>query len=145
VHALLENGAEMERLLKLMRAMRRRFDQDGRTDVLHVAFDDNAVCLWGCDRSGTPILLASIAWRLVKRVCFKDNGPAASDMIYLFARDPVQVLIVPLEATGGQDFWRHLRVRGLFPARLHERATLSMDGGYYCWPPLDGLKKSVDS
>lgn len=132
----------MEPLLEIVRAMRRGLDPNGRHDVVRVIFDDDGASLWGRDASGPLMQRASFAWNAVTRVCFKDNGPAASDLLYVFTRERTQALVVPLEASGGGDFWRQLPGRGLFPASLHERATLSMDGRYYCWPPLGGVDEA---
>lgn len=119
-------------LLELLRAMRRHLD--GADEVIRLRFDDETVSLWARDATGGLVLRAAFAWASVTRVCFKDNGPLISDHLYVFTRERGSVLVVPLEAEGGGEFWRQLPARGLFPAWLHERATLSMDGRLYCWP-----------
>ena len=134
----------MDRLLEIIRAMRRRFDDGEHSDVLRLTFDDYGVCLWGDNTAEEPILRATFAWESVTRICFKDNGPSFTDLLYVFTRERTQALIVPLETMGGGEFWRQLRARGLFPPRLHERATRSMDGRYYCWPPLGSRDEAPD-
>ncbi len=129
----------MDRWLEIVRAMRRRVDSNGGYHVVMITCDDTGAVLWRRDAAGDMQRQASFAWSAVTRVCFKDNGPASSDLLYVFTRDSAQAWLVPLEASGGGDFWRELPARGLFPASLHERATLAMDGRYYCWPPLGGF------
>lgn len=101
-----------------------------------VSFDEHTVRLWKRSPAGERVTRATFAWRSVFRICFKDSGPLTSDLIYVVTREPGSTLVVPLEVDGGGEFWRHLPARGLFPVWLHEQATLSTDGGLYCWPPL---------
>jgi hypothetical protein len=122
-------------LLELLQAMRRHTGT-GADQIRSLSFDEETVRLWRRDAAGDPVLHAEFAWDAVMRICFKDNGPLASDHLYVRTRERRAALVVPLEAVGGGDFWRQLPARGLFPAWLHEKATLSMDGRFYCWPPL---------
>ncbi|HEX2082563.1 MAG TPA: hypothetical protein VHF86_03650 [Xanthomonadaceae bacterium] len=122
-------------MIEMIRAMR-RLDPDGRHAAVRVTFDDDGATLWGPDPSGEMTQRARFAWAAVTRVCFKDNGPAAADLLFVFTRDRSRALVVSLEAEGGGEFWRELPSRGLFPAALHERATLAMDGRFYCWPSM---------
>jgi len=128
----------MDRLLETLRAMRRDLGVDASHHILHsqVSYDEEGVCLHGKDADGNSVQQARFAWTALRRVCFKDNGPMASDVVYVITADNERTLAIPLEAIGGGEFWRQLRVRGIFPAEQHERATLSMDGRLYCWPPL---------
>ena len=91
-----------------------------------------------CSRTedGAEALLLQFTWPKILRICFKDNGPMASDVVYVMTTDSEHVLAIQLEADGGGDFWRALPQYGVFPPGLHERATCSMDGGLYCWPAL---------
>lgn len=134
----------MDRLLEIIRAMRRRFDEGGPYEVMRLSLDDKGVRLWGNDESGATVLRGTFAWESVTRVCFKDNGPSFTDLLYVFTRERTRALVVPLESEGGGELWRQLPKRGLFPVPLHERATLSMDGRYYCWPPLGGHGETAD-
>jgi len=128
----------MDRLLEAIRAMRRDLGVDASHHALYsqVSYDDESVSLHGMDADGSLVMQARFAWTAISRVCFKDNGPMASDVVYVITTDKERTLAIPLEAVGGGEFWRQLRTRGVFPAELHERATLSMDGRLYCWPPL---------
>lgn len=130
-----ESGVEP--LLEALQDLRRRLDR-GVDERLSVRFDERSVRLWRRVRGGARVLQAAFAWSDVSRVCFKDNGPLASDLLLVSTRHPRGAVIVPLEADGGGALWRQLPARGLFPAWLHERATLSMDGGFHCWPPVPG-------
>jgi len=128
----------MDRLLEAIRAMRRDLGVDASHQVVYsqVSYDDESVSLHGMGADGSLLMQARFAWTAISRVCFKDNGPMASDVVYVITTDKERTLAIPLEAVGGGEFWRQLRTRGVFPAELHERATLSMDGRLYCWPPL---------
>ena len=121
-------------MIDMIRAMR-RLDPSGRHVAVRVAFDDEGASVWGPGPSGEMAQRARFAWSAVIRVCFKDNGPGAADLVYVFTRGRNRALVLSLEAAGGGEFWRELPQRGLFPAALHERATLAMDGRFYCWPP----------
>jgi hypothetical protein len=131
-----KGGSPMDPLLDAVRKMRRDLGLEISQHVLcmHVGLDDERVRLYREDAAGRRVLQAQFAWTAIRRVCFKDNGPMASDMVYVIAGD--RTLVIPLEADGGGDFWRQLRVRGVVPPEMHEQATLSMDGRFYCWPPL---------
>lgn len=126
---------DLESTVELMKAMRRHLDR-GVGDGAAVTFDEHTVRLWKRSSTGERIARAEFAWNSVFRICFKDSGPLASDLLYVVTRDPASTLVVPLEMDGGGAFWRQLPARGLFPAWLHEQATLSTDGSLYCWPPL---------
>ena len=131
----------MDPLLDAIRRMRRDLGLQISRHVLcmHVGFDDERVRLYRA-AAGRRELDAQFPWAAIRRVCFKDNGPMASDMVYVIADD--RTFVIPLEADGGGDFWRQLRVRGVVPPGLHEQATLSMDGRFYCWPPWEGPNKT---
>jgi hypothetical protein len=129
-------------LLEALQDLRRRLDR-GVDERLCVRFDERSVRLWRRVPGGGRVLRAAFAWGDVSRVCFKDNGPLASDLLFVSTRRSRGAVIVPLEADGGGALWRQLPARGLFPAWLHERATLSMDGGFHCWPPAPGRGRSL--
>jgi len=130
----------MDPFLDALRAMTRDLEGNASPRILrtHVSFDDQCVSLHNRNARGVPVLQVQFAWASIRRVCFKDNGPMASDVLYVVTASGDRTLVIPLEAAGGGEFWRQLRARGLFPPELHERATLSMDGRFYCWPPLAG-------
>jgi hypothetical protein len=126
----------MDQLLDALRAMRRDLGLEIAFHALYtqVDFDDERVSLHSRNAGSAQALRVQFAWAAIRRVCFKDNGPMASDVLYVMTADG-RTFAIPLEAVGGGDFWRQLRTREVFPAALHERATLSMDGRFYCWPP----------
>ena len=74
------------------------------------------------------------AWKNVRRVCFKDGGLMASDIIYVSLKEPDRVVVVPTEATGGVAFFGALVERGLFPDKAWRRAMGNTSGGMHCWP-----------
>jgi hypothetical protein len=126
---------DMDSMPELLQAMRRHLDRGIDHHHAGVSFDEHTVRLWKRSPGGERVPRATFAWSSVRRICFKDSGPFASDLLYVFTRNPDSALVVPLEVDGGGEFWRQLPARGLFPSWLHERATLSTDGGFYCWPP----------
>ena len=77
----------------------------------------------------------SFEWSTVERVCFKDEGLEASDVLYVFTSLRPESFVIPVEAKGGDEFFNELVSRGLFPAQLMKEAALSIDGRHYCWPP----------
>jgi hypothetical protein len=127
----------MDQLLDALRAMRRDLGLEAslHAPYTQIEFDDECVSLHGRNVSGIQAPRVQFAWTAIRRVCFKDNGPMASDVLYVMTADSDRTFAIPLEAVGGGDFWRQLRTRGVFPAALHEQATLAMDGRFYCWPP----------
>jgi hypothetical protein len=120
----------------LIRRMRFLMEPKALRSALCVSFDAEHVWIRRRESKGRYDVRVRFAWASVRRVCFKDNGPMASDEMYVFISDRPRALTIPLEADGGGAFWRELRTRGVFPAELHEQATLSTDGRLYCWPPL---------
>ena len=99
----------------------------------HVEFDESLVVM----RATPPAKQSwdqSFPWSSVTRVCFKDEGPFASDGIYVFTSLRPESFVVPIEANGGDAFFQALVARGLFPEDLAGKAITSTDGGLYCWP-----------
>lgn len=96
-----------------------------------VAFDDDYITLNAVSIRGV-VTARRIRWSAIRFICFKDNGPSASDLIYLSA-SAMEIFAIPLECDGGRELWRAIRDRGAFPAALHDAATMSMGGGIYCW------------
>jgi hypothetical protein len=136
----------MERLLQIIRRMRDLLDEDPGRRTLQVSYDLHHIWLRRRDEDGYDMSVR-FAWSSIRRVCFKDCGPMASDMLYVFTGARGKALTIPLEAQGGGAFWRELRTRSLFPPALHEEATLSTNGRLYCWPALaepesDGIDRS---
>jgi hypothetical protein len=126
----------MDELLEIIRGFQSRIHADLPCKRIRVAFDETTVWVDECRQDECPAVTTRFAWEHIRRICFKDNGPMASDVIYLFVVGHVQTLTIPLESDGGGLLWRELRARGIFPRTLHEQATLSTDGRLYCWPPV---------
>jgi hypothetical protein len=132
-------NAGVDRWLDIVRAMRCRVEPRGGGDAMAITCDDVGVVVWYREAAGDMRPRGGFAWSTVTRICFKDNGPASSDVLYVFTQCNPRAWRVPLEAAGAGELWRQLPARGLFPPSLHERATLAMDGRCYCWPPLGGF------
>ncbi|HEX3896886.1 MAG TPA: hypothetical protein VHW73_11805 [Rudaea sp.] len=126
----------MDELLEIIRGFQSRTHADLPCKRIRVAFDETTICVDEWRHDERPAVTTRFAWESIRRICFKDNGPMASDVIYLFVAGYVQALAIPLESDGGGLLWRELRARGIFPRTLHEQATLSTDGRLYCWPPV---------
>lgn len=77
---------------------------------------------------------ASFEWSSVQRVCFKGEGPLASDGIYVFTSKRPESYVIPTEARGGADLWSEILRRGLFDFDLAARAASAVEG-LFCWPP----------
>jgi hypothetical protein len=70
----------------------------------------------------------------VIRVCFKTEGPLASDGIYVFTSERPESYAILTEASGGTEFWSEILRRGLFDGNLAIQAASSNEG-FFCWPP----------
>jgi hypothetical protein len=132
----LRSTGDMSDLSKIVRGFQKRTSDDSLSSRVSVAFDNENVCVRRVAKDGYPGDTARFAWDSILRTCFKDNGPMASDLIYLFVAGTIRPLTIPLECEGAGLLWRELRTRGIFPKTLHEQATLSTDGRLYCWPPV---------
>jgi hypothetical protein len=77
-------------------------------------------------------------WSDITRVCFKDEGISASDILFLELRGQKKPATVLTEAAGGPAFVAELVSRGLFPRHMLDKAVGSSTGGMYCWPPNEG-------
>jgi len=126
----------MSDLSAFIRRFQNRTAEDSRGDHVVVVCDEECICVHNIKADGHAPVTTRCAWESILRVCFKDNGPMASDLIYLFVAGNTRPLAIPLESDGAGILWRELRARGIFPKTLHERATLSTDGRLYCWPPV---------
>ena len=128
----------MDQWIELIRStMRSDPGIEATPQVLYVrvSFDNDRVMLHRRKQGGAEAFRTQFTWPSILRNCFKDYGPMASDVVYVISTDSEHVLAIPLEAEGG-NFWRALPQYGVFPPGLHERASCSMDGSLYCWPPL---------
>jgi hypothetical protein len=77
----------------------------------------------------------SFCWSNIRRVCFKDGGMFASDIIYISLKHPDSVMVIPTQAKGGPEFFGALCDRGLFPEVIWRKAVGDSSGGMHCWPP----------
>lgn len=112
-------------LLERLRARRRAWWQ-----AFEVSFDRECVVVRHTRKRVTE---ERFQWSNVRRVCFKDRG-LSSDVFFVFTSERPEPFMVPVEANGGDAFWRALRQRGLFPDAVSAAAVQSTDGGYHCWP-----------
>ncbi|HEU4670724.1 MAG TPA: hypothetical protein VFR91_08440 [Dyella sp.] len=101
----------------------------------HVTFDDVHVHL-DVHPPGRPAWQDAFGWDAIVRVCFRDEGPYASDGLYIFTTLRPESFVIPTEADGGEAFFVALFERGYFPAEVFRKAVASTDGGLYCWPAL---------
>ena len=101
-----------------------------------MTFDDSMVYLKATPPGKAP-WEQSFPWSSVERICFKDEGPYASDGIYVFTSVRLESFVIPTEASGGEGFLPAAVSRNLYPSELMLKAATSTDGGFYCWPPSD--------
>jgi hypothetical protein len=104
-------------------------------DWFHVTFDETKVTM-SARPPGKQSWEQSFLWSEVTRVCFKSEGLAASDDVYVFTSQRSESFVVPTEAQGGLEFWSKVVNRGLFPAELAIQAALLKEGATLCWPPI---------
>ena len=102
----------------------------------HVTFDDTHVHL-DVHPPGRPAWRDAFPWSAIVRVCFKDEGPYASDGLYIFTTLRPESFVIPTEADGGDALFVALFGRGYFPDEVFRQAISSTDGGFYCWPALE--------
>lgn len=104
-----------------------------------VTFDGEKVSIRAAPRGREP-WEQEFSWSSVERICFKDEGPWASDGIYVFISLRPESYVIPTEASGGTEFLNELITPNFFPAEVAIKAAGSTDGGYYCWPPIEGQR-----
>jgi hypothetical protein len=75
------------------------------------------------------------AWRDIARVCFRDAGLYASDVLSVTVRGREKLVIVPMEAKGASQLVGALAEKGYFPEHIWRRAFGDTGGGTHCWPP----------
>jgi hypothetical protein len=84
-----------------------------------------------------PAFNQSFSWSDIVRVCVKDGGLNASDVIYIDLRGRDKPAIVLTEAKGGARLFGALCDRGLLPEEVWRRALGDTNGGTHCWPPIE--------
>jgi hypothetical protein len=121
-------------LLASVKAWYRRRQPLPLNEWFFVTFDNERVTL-RANPPGRDSWDQSFTWSSITRVCFKDEGPYASDGLYIFTSERAESFVVPTEAHGGDEFFGALAGRGFFPPEVMASAVRSVDGGLYCWPP----------
>ena len=109
-------------------------------DWFRVTWSDTGVDLDVAPPGSDP-WRASFKWSSVTRVCFKAEGPLASDGIYVFTSERPESYAIPTEASGGAGFWEEILKRGLFDPELAITAAQSTEG-LYCWPPVEEAEEA---
>ena len=120
--------------LKRWRNLRgpRKLDQ-----LLSVEFDDETVTVRVVERMD-PEFNQTFRWEDIIRVCVKDGGMDASDIIYIDLRGHSKPAIVLTEAAGGSQFFGALCDRKFLPEEVWRRAMGETGGAMHCWPPERG-------
>jgi hypothetical protein len=101
---------------------------------LSVAWDDEAVHV-RVIQDLEPFWNQDFRWAEVRRVCIKDEGLSAPDIIFIGLVGREKPAFVFSEAKNGPEFIGELVKRGLFPVELLAEAMGSSSGDIYCWPP----------
>lgn len=104
--------------------------------LLAVEFDEAEVRVRVLDRL-EPEWNQSFQWSDVVRVCFKDEGLYASDVIFVELKACEKRVVVLSEAKGGPEFFGALTDRGLLPQEVWRKAMGETGGAKHCWPPED--------
>lgn len=76
----------------------------------------------------------SFRWDEVVKVCFKDMGLYASDMVFIHLRDKEKPVVIPTEARGGNELFAAICEKGFFPDHVALAAVRETNGGLHCWP-----------
>ena len=86
-------------------------------------------------RRRKPSAIQSAAWNDIDGVCFKDGG-LGCDRFFIFIRDCQEPIMVPVEASGGLEFWNQSKERLLFPQEISGQCVQSSaTGAEFWWPP----------
>ena len=104
-------------------------------DWYTVEFDSDYVRLSASPPERQP-WIQEFRWADIERICFRAEGLAVSDGIYVFTGERPESYAIPIEARGGQEFWAEIIKRGLFDAALAIRSAASTSG-VFCWPPQE--------
>jgi len=102
------------------------------SDWFSVVWDEKEVRLQAAPPTGKP-WKQSFRWKDIIRVCYKAEGLEMSDGIYIFTSGRPESYVVPVEASGGSDFWAEILIRDLFDAHLAIEAASALEG-LFCWP-----------
>jgi hypothetical protein len=104
---------------------------------LRVDWDDTSVRVRVMEKLA-PDWNQEFQWADVVRVCFKDQGVFASDILFLEIRGQEKPAAILTEALRGTEFMAELVRRDLFPSEVFRKAIASAGGGLFCWPPNEG-------
>src|SRR5208337_276878 len=105
-------------------------------ECLSVDWDDATVRIRMSDGSASD-WDRDFQWCDIARVCFKDEGIALADTLFVELRGQKKLAVIPMEAQRGTEFLDELVKRGLFPNDAFAKAIRSVTGGTYCWPPIE--------
>lgn len=97
-----------------------------------VSFDD-AIIYLDIHPAGREIKKTEIQCETIDRVCFKPGDYIESDEIYIFTTQRTESYLIPIEATGGFEFWMEIIRRGLFDSQLAINVAAKSEG-VFCWP-----------
>lgn len=98
-----------------------------------VRFDDKIVTLEARPPGREP-WTDQFRWADIERICFKSEDFMTSDGIYVFTSRRAESFAIPMEADGGQAFWREVLDRNLFDSVMAIAAMGAVEG-VFCWPP----------
>ena len=104
------------------------------SELLSVEFDDVEIRVIVLDRF-EPKWNQSFRWSDILRVCFRDEGMFASDILFIELRGRTDPAFVLTEAKGGSAFFGALCDRGFLPEDVWRKAISETGGGMHCWPP----------
>lgn len=102
-------------------------------DWFQVTFDESRIYI-SAEPPGRDSWSQDFPWASIERICFKAEGPYASDGIYLFTSERPESYVIPTEADGGTKLWEEVLRRGLFDSELAIEAASSV-AGMFTWPP----------
>ena len=119
-------------MLKWLRSVVQRRKMLPVAEWFHVRSDEITVHLDVSPPTGES-WRASFEWSSIRRVCFKAQDMWVSDGIYVFTSQRPESYVIPIEADGGDGFWKELVSRDLFDADLATKAMHASEG-LYCWP-----------
>src|SRR5262245_42971815 len=103
------------------------------SSLLAIDWDETSVRVCVLDEL-EPFWNQEFRWADVTRVCFKDEGIYASDILFLEVAGRENPICILTEARDGPAFIGQLVVRGLFPEHVFKKALGCSNGGMICWP-----------
>jgi len=104
--------------------------------LLAVDWDETTVRVQVLDQL-EPFWNQEFRWADVTRVCFKDEGLFASDILFLEVAGREYPICILTEARQGPEFVGQLAGRGLLPLDVVKKAAGCTNGRMICWPPRE--------